>query len=31
MRFKEMLPEEEKITDAEMILIDNTAGGGGEP
>ncbi len=25
LRFKEMIPEEEKITDAEMILIDNTA------
>ena len=26
LRFKEMIPEEEKITDAEMILIDNTTG-----
>lgn len=26
LRFQEMIPEEEKITDAEMILIDNTAG-----
>ena len=31
LRFKEMIPEEEKITDAEMILIDNTAWGDDEP